>query len=174
MTGLSNQIINKLSLKAKMIYIIVIVSTLTMTLLFSILIYTQRTFLRQSLLKQVSIIANDISGNLAAALIFNDRQAINEALNNFSQKEQILLIQVRGKNGEIFTHYGNVRSSAATPSTPTQAPILLEQGHLFGKTLEICIPCSTKPKHWAPYTFKPTFPISARPLYVMRPLACSV
>ena len=142
MTSLSQTIINKLSIKAKLISIIGIVSTLTMLLLFSTLIYTQRTFLRKSLLKQVTIIANDISGNLAAALIFDDRKAISEALDNFSKKEQILLIQIKAKTGETFTHYGQADNSHAYPVTPTD--ILLRQGHVFGQTLEICIPLQHK------------------------------
>lgn len=142
MTNISETIVNMLSLKAKLLSIIGIVSSLTMLLLFSTLLYTQRTFLQQSLLKQVTIIANDISGNLAAALIFDDRQAISDALNNLSKKEQILLIQIEAKNGETFTHYGKAKNSDRSPLTPTQ--LLLQQGHVFGETLEICIPLQHK------------------------------
>ena len=142
MTSLSQTIVNKLSIKVKLLSIIGIVSTLTMLLLFSTLIYTQRTFLRKALLKQVTIIANDISGNLAAALIFDDRQAISEALENLSKKEQILLIQIKARTGETFTHYGKAHNSHTYPVTPTQT--LLRQGHVFGKTLEVCIPLQHK------------------------------
>jgi diguanylate cyclase (GGDEF)-like protein len=142
MINISQTIINKLSIKAKLLSIIGIVSTLTMFLLFSTLIYTQRTFLRKSLLKQVTIIANDISGNLAAALIFDDRQAISEALDNFSKKEQILLIQIKAKTGETFTHYGKADTPHMYPVTPIRT--LLRQGHVFGETLEIGIPLQHK------------------------------
>ena len=87
-------ICKRLSLKAKLIAIIGLVSLMSLACLLAMLIYTQNKILRNSLLDEVRIISENMTGSLAAALIFEDTLMVEDILKTAFTKQQILYVEI--------------------------------------------------------------------------------
>lgn len=130
--------INDLSIRCKLTTVIIITSLTVLLALFLVFTLTQRNFLRNALLQELQILAQDLSGNCAATLIFDDTQTASEILQTLRVKPQIVSSKIYGKDEQLFAKY---HKASATNSAESSLPELLILGHVFkAKHLEIAQP----------------------------------
>jgi diguanylate cyclase (GGDEF)-like protein len=97
--------LDKLSIRSKLTVIITGISMVVLFGLFLVSILTQRGLLREALLQEVQILAQDLSRNCSAALIFDDRLAAEETLNTLRGKPQVAYGSIVTVDGDLFASY---------------------------------------------------------------------
>ncbi len=127
------------SIRNKLRLVIILTSLTVLLTLFLVFTFTQRTFLRNALLQELQIMAQDLSGNCAATLIFDDVQAAREILQSLQSKHQIVASEIYRHGGRLFAQYR--RTEPAIQRATTSFPLLGNQGHLFtARHLEVVWP----------------------------------
>lgn len=130
--------INDWSIKSKLTTVIILTSLTVLLALFLVFTLTQRNFLRNALLQELQILAQDISGNCAATLIFDDTQAASDILRTLRVKPQIITGRIYSQDKQLFAQY---RKAGAAPTTASPLPTVLNPGHVFtAKYLEVARP----------------------------------
>ncbi len=99
------KLLAKLSIRSKLILMITGISLIVLCSLFGASVWTQRTLLRQSLLQEVQILAQDLSRNCSVALVFDDRPAAAEILNSLASKPQVVFSSITSARGDVFASY---------------------------------------------------------------------
>lgn len=98
-------LLGKLSIRSKLILIITGISLVVLFSLFVVSVLTQRSMLREALQQEVQILAQDLSRNCSAALVFDDRPAATEILNNLRNKPQVVFGSIVSVDGKLFARY---------------------------------------------------------------------
>ena len=130
--------INGWSIKSKLTMINILTSLTVLLSLFLVFSLTQRNFLRNALLQELQILAQDLSGNCAATLIFDDTQAASDILRTLRVKPQIINSRIYGKDMQLFAQY---RKVGVAPTTTSPLPTVLNLGHIFtARYLEVAKP----------------------------------
>jgi diguanylate cyclase (GGDEF)-like protein len=122
------QFICRLSIGNKLTIMIAGISLVVLLALFSTFVLTQRSLLRDGLREELLILAQDLSRNCSAALIFNDVAAANEILASLKSKPQILCSLVFDREGKVFSSYWQGSPDSCLPD-----PTLPESGFRFTK-----------------------------------------
>ncbi len=104
MKGLRRFLAN-LSIRSKLILIITGISLIVLFGLFGVFVMTQRSLLREALLQEVQILAQDLSRNCSAALVFDDRLAADAILAHLKSKPQVVSGAIVTAEGELFASY---------------------------------------------------------------------
>ena len=135
-------ICKRLSLKAKLIAIIGLVSIMSLACLLAMLIYTQNKILRNSLLDEVRIISENMTGSLAAALIFEDTLMVEDILKTAFTKQQILYVEIDLEEKASLDYYSKSGGGRSYPRSANE--VLLKTGYHFGESLELLQPLQYK------------------------------
>jgi diguanylate cyclase (GGDEF)-like protein len=135
-------LLKNFSLKTKIILIICLVSLLTLFCLLATMLYSQHKILHKALLDEVNIIAVDVSGSLAAALIFEDQEQVDAVLESIFSKQQILYAQIDWGNDEPQRYINP--AAAESPHSGLVNGIVPVKRHLFGENLELWQPLTHK------------------------------
>ncbi|MCD4688922.1 MAG: hypothetical protein K8R55_06275 [Desulfuromonadaceae bacterium] len=117
--------INDWSIKSKLTMIIILTSLTVLLSLFLVFSLTQRNFLRNALLQELQILAQDLSGNCAATLIFDDTQTASDILRTLRAKPQIINSSIYGKDKLLFAQYEK-RALLPQPDHPCQQSSALD------------------------------------------------
>ncbi len=121
--------IGRLSIRNKLTIIITGTSLIVLLALFSSFVLTQRSLLRDALRQELQVMAQDLSRNCSAALIFNDVAAADEILASLESKPQIVSGTVFDSDGRMFSSFR--KKAAAGPVMHRPNPEVLEKGFLF-------------------------------------------
>jgi diguanylate cyclase (GGDEF)-like protein len=98
-------LLDKLSIRSKLMVIITGISLVVLLSLFVVSVLTQRGMLREALKNEVQILAQDLSRNCSAALVFDDRQAAGETLGTLQSKPQVAFGSIVTVDGGLFAKY---------------------------------------------------------------------
>ncbi len=135
-------ICKRLSLKVKLIAIIGLVSIMSLACLLAMLIYTQNKILRDSLLDEVRIISENMTGSLSAALIFEDILMVEDILKTAFTKQQILYVEIDQEEKAALEYYSKSGGGRSYPRSANE--VLLTTGYHFGEVLELLQPLQYK------------------------------
>jgi diguanylate cyclase (GGDEF)-like protein len=123
------QFLCRLSIRSKLTGIIIGTSLVVLLVLFFSFVLTQRSLLRSSLRQELQILAQDLSRNCSAALIFNDVPAAEEILASLKGKPQVVAGLILDRDGKIFARY---RKEAVGPKKEARPdPNVLEKAFFF-------------------------------------------
>ncbi len=120
--------IGRLSIRIKLTIIITGTSLIVLLALFSSFVLTQRSLLRDALRQELQVLAQDLSPNCSAALIFKDVPAADEILGSLESKPQVLSGMIFDRDGQTFSTY---RKKSSGGKTHQPDPAVLEEGFLF-------------------------------------------
>lgn len=137
--------IGRLSIRNKLTIIITGTSLIVLLALFSSFVLTQRSLLRDALRQELQVLAQDLSRNCSAALIFKDVPAADEILASLESKPQVLSGMVFDRDGRVFSTY---RKKTSGGKIYRPSPAVLENGYLFRDgELEIAQPINHGEEH---------------------------
>lgn len=111
-------LLDRLSIRGKLTLIITGISLVVLLGLFVVSVLTQRSMLREALKNEVQILAQDLSHNCSAALVFDDRQAAGETLDILKNKPQVAHAVIFTVDGARFASYQR-HAGPALPDNPT-------------------------------------------------------
>lgn len=98
-------LLDKLSIRSKLTVIITGISLVVLLSLFVVSVLTQRGMLREALKSELLVLAQDLSRNCSAALVFDDRQGAGETLRTLQSKPQVAFGSIVTINGGLFAKY---------------------------------------------------------------------
>ncbi len=127
-----------LTIKSKIIAIIMVTSCLVLLLCFIGFVAHQRLVLRDALVAELRVIAETVGSNCVAPLIFNDVDSAREILAAVAAKKQILSACVHREDGTLFAEF-----SCPVPTHQVISGKLFhhESGHhFFNRYLEMIVP----------------------------------
>lgn len=104
------RMLEKTSLKNKLVGIIVITSMATMIVAMGLLAVLDFRAFRSSMLEELNTLAEVVGSNSTAALMFSDQEAGARILSAFGQKEGVMEAVLYTKQGEIFSIYQRDKS----------------------------------------------------------------
>jgi diguanylate cyclase (GGDEF)-like protein len=137
--------IGSLSIRNKLTIIITGTSLVVLLALFSSFVLTQRGMLRDALRQELQVLAQDLSRNCSAALIFKDVAAADEILASLKSKPQVRSGMVFDRAGREFSAY---RKKNAGDKIYRPSPVVLEKGFVFRDgELEIAQPIDHGEEH---------------------------
>jgi two-component system, sensor histidine kinase len=99
------QLFTKLPISAKLYSIVLLASAVALLLATVCSFLIQRHFIRKQLHDEIQTLANVITENSRAGLIFQDKKALQAILHSLVAKKSVLSGVIFGKNGEIFAEY---------------------------------------------------------------------
>ncbi len=117
---------SKLSIKRKLVLIIMLVTSSALILAGSAFIGYQWITARQRLVSELSAHADLLIENTTAALTFNDRRDAEEILNTLHSRKAIAFACIYRPDGSFFANYKRENFSGMTPPTG-----ILEKGYQF-------------------------------------------
>ena len=94
-----------ISIKGKLILIIMLVSTAVLLITCSSIFYYSLIVFRHDTVRDLSSNAKMIGANVTAAITFDDPNSAEEILSSLSIKEQVSYACIFGRDGRIFVEY---------------------------------------------------------------------
>ncbi len=101
----TNGLLSRLSLRRKLIVIIMLVSSATIVLMGGIFVFYQIKAFRQRMISDLSVHAEMLADNCTAALSFNVSKDAEEVLDSLKAKAPIMMAVVYSGDGSIFAQY---------------------------------------------------------------------
>ncbi|MEZ4483427.1 MAG: CHASE sensor domain-containing protein [Syntrophotaleaceae bacterium] len=117
------------SIKNKLKAVIILTSLAVLLVLFLVFVVTQRSFLRSSLLQEMTILSHNIANNCAASVIFGDRRTAGETLESLRANPQVIAGVIFDTEGQVFSSYFKQPQDSASMISPPALPP--DDGHLF-------------------------------------------
>jgi len=111
---MSMQRFRNLSIRAKLTLMVVLTSTIVLFLASGVFIANDIMKTRTAMVEDMTVLADVIGRNSAAALAFNDEDAAHEILSGLSAQPHVITAVIRSANGDVLASYGSSISSAAT------------------------------------------------------------
>jgi len=105
---------NNLSIKNKMLLIILIISVMLLVMVSSILLYTEQRSLKTSLSNDLNALAEIMGLNSSVGLSFQDDFAVKEVLRSLRVKPYIMRAVVFNTDGNVFAEYRRTDVPLAT------------------------------------------------------------
>lgn len=105
------QPLRNISIKRKLITIIMLTSTLSLCAASIIFIYLDRNSLQESMRQELLVLGTVVAQRSAIAIAFRDKKAVSENLNSLAAKDSIELACMYDSGGELFSRYLNKRNS---------------------------------------------------------------
>src|SRR6266568_3616380 len=99
------QRISKLSIKRKLIAIILLTSGIALTVASLVFVINEAIIFRKGERQELAALADILGNNTSAAVAFNDQQAAAEILTSLRAKPQILAAYVIARDGTILAKY---------------------------------------------------------------------
>jgi len=96
---------NNLTIKYKLILIMMVVSIITLILTCVAFTAYDIISFRRSMIRDTSTLADLVASNSTAPIVFNDSTAANETLSALSAKKQIEFASIHNKDGELIARY---------------------------------------------------------------------
>ncbi|MBL7686146.1 MAG: HAMP domain-containing protein [Deltaproteobacteria bacterium] len=112
--------IRNLTIKWKLMLIIMMTSMIVLTLISSVFIWQQRENSRKALVADLKALAQVVGNNTGAAVVFNDADSAKQTLTALKTKGNILVAAIYLKEGNIFTKY--VKEGVQVPMLPPVPP----------------------------------------------------
>lgn len=100
-----------ISIKRKLITIIMFTTTLSLCAASITFIYLDRNSLQESMKQELLVLGTVVAQRSAIAIAFRDKKAITENLNSLAAKDSIELACMYDSGGELFSRYLNKRNS---------------------------------------------------------------
>ncbi|HEY2930392.1 MAG TPA: response regulator [Acidobacteriota bacterium] len=116
-----------LSIKKKLRNIIMLTSSVALLLACAAFVVYDAVTFRQSMVRDLSILAEIIGTNCASALTFNESRSAQDLLQSLEAKEHVISACIYTREGEPFAKY--VKSDAKADFTPS---LPLKDGSYFG------------------------------------------
>ena len=118
---------SRMSIKSKMVLIVLSISILTITLSTSTFIYNDLKFFREDMKRNLTILASAVGSNSRASLVFLDAEAAGEILLSLRGETQIQSAALYDSDNNLFASYTQGDSSQF------EAPTRVNEGHSFYK-----------------------------------------
>ena len=126
-----------LSIKSKLLIILLTMTLITFTLCTSIFLYNDLGLFRKSLVRNLVILAGTVGSNSRAAIYFDDPNTAENILSSLQVDPQIQFAILYDKNNAVFATFQ--REDFLKSSHPEQAA--LKEGHVFNNnTFELIQP----------------------------------
>jgi len=103
-----------MSIRAKLTLMVVLTSTIVLFLASGVFIANDIMKTRTAMVEDLTVLADVIGRNSAAALAFNDEDAAHEILSGLSAQPHVITAVIRNVEGDVLASYGSSISSAAT------------------------------------------------------------
>jgi two-component sensor histidine kinase len=117
-----------LSIKRKLLIIIMSFSSIALFIVCTTFIVFEWRWFRQSMVRDLSTLAQVIGHNCSASLVFGDQNDARETLTTLQDKDSIIAAWVYTKEGKVFASY--LRNDIKGRFSP---PEQLRDGYYFGK-----------------------------------------
>jgi PAS domain S-box-containing protein len=119
-----------ISIKHKLVIIIMLTSTLVLALASSAFLINDLITFRNSMVHDLKTLARIIGSNSAAALVFNDTTAAEETLSELQSKPHIVAASIYTKNGNMLARYARPNASFK-PIVPGGEEVVFKNGQVF-------------------------------------------
>jgi two-component system, sensor histidine kinase len=127
----------KLPIRIKLYSIVLLASTVALLLATLCSFLIQNHFIRKQLRDEIRILANVITENSRAGLIFQDQKALQTILHSLVAKESVILGVIFGKNGEVYAEYKRDGKRGSHPAEYQRESSTLEGLHFNGDHAEL-------------------------------------
>ncbi|MFT5277311.1 MAG: signal transduction histidine kinase [Granulosicoccus sp.] len=105
------QPLRDISIKRKLITIIMFTTTLSLFFANITFIYLDRNSLQKSMQQELKVLGTVVAQRSAIAIAFRDKKAVSENLNSLAAKDSIELACMYDREGKLFSRYLNKRNS---------------------------------------------------------------
>lgn len=126
-----NNLISNLSIKWKILTILIFSSLFSLLLAASFLLIIETSELKQNAEKKLSAIANLIASRSTAALLFNDKRMLKENLNTLNEFSSIISACIYTAQGKLF--------SALDKSIQHLCPLLISEPDLHFRKMNLFV-----------------------------------
>lgn len=113
--GVTSSLMRHLSLKHKVIAIIMLTCVLALSLVGGVLFAWERTILRRTIVRDLSVHAQILAENCKAALAFGDRADATQVLQTADAVAPIMVACVYASDGGLFAAYSREGTTASVP-----------------------------------------------------------
>ena len=103
--SIANNIFNDMTIKRKLITIIMLASTMSLILVGTVFIFWQWFNLRHSMVRSLSTQAKVIADNCKASITFNEPQDANDVMKALRAEPSIIFGGIYTLNGKLFAYY---------------------------------------------------------------------
>jgi len=128
--------LRNLSIRRKIVLIIMIISAVSLLVASAAFILTDRINARQSAEQGLSTLAKVIAANSSAAILFGDKAAADETLNFLRQQKHIQAVALYRQNGELFSSYIKKGVNLTLPGPGLRSKNIL----FWGNYIELFMP----------------------------------
>lgn len=97
--------LSDLSIKSKIYVIVMSICFITLTFIAVAMTLSSHKAAERALKQRMSIIAEAVSQNISAAVIFKDSEAAQDILSAYSVDKHIVLAEVFDRQGELIARY---------------------------------------------------------------------
>lgn len=104
---------SNMSIRAKLTMLMVLTSTIVLFLASGVFIANDIVKTRTAMVEDLTVLADVIGRNSAAALAFNDEAAASETLSGLSAQPHVITAVIRNVEGDVLASYGSSISGAA-------------------------------------------------------------
>ena len=126
-----NNLISNLSIKWKILTILIVSSLFSLLLAASFLLIIETSELKQNTEKKISAIATLIASRSTAALLFNDKRMLKENLNTLNEFSSIISACIYTAQGKLF--------SALDKSTQHLCPLLISEPDIHFRKMHLFV-----------------------------------
>jgi diguanylate cyclase (GGDEF)-like protein len=129
---------DNLTIKSKLVMVIMVTSCIVLLLCFVGFVAQQRLVLREALVAELKVMAENVSINCAAPLVFDDADSARDVLAAFAAKKQVFYACVYLNDGTLFAEYFSDRSiDLSTPKNGSDKDL---GSHFLSRHLELVVP----------------------------------
>jgi two-component system sensor histidine kinase/response regulator len=111
--GMNVHRFSNMSIRAKLTMLVVLTSTIVLFLASGVFIASDIVKTRTAMVEDLTVLADVIGRNSAAALAFNDEAAASEILSGLSAQPHVITAVIRNVEGDVLASYGSSISGAA-------------------------------------------------------------
>lgn len=122
--------LKNLSIKNKMISIVLFVTIMTLILSSTIMVFNNLKGFKADMMRNLTVLATAVGGNSRAALIFDDIANARKILSSLKAESQIDSAALLNKNGEVFITYTPDQTYTYTPPTKINQGQFIYKNHL--------------------------------------------
>jgi two-component system, sensor histidine kinase len=131
------QWLTKLPISAKLYSIVLLASAVALLLATVCSFLIQNHYIRKQLNDEIQTLANVITENSRAGLIFQDKKALQTILHSLVAKESVVLGVIFGKNGEVYAEYRRETNRESHPADYNVENLGFERLHFQGDHAEL-------------------------------------
>ena len=118
-------LLKNLSIKTQMIIFFLLVAVLTLFLCAFLFISSDLKMLKESTIRNLTVLAETVGDNCVASLLFDDQESANKILSSLKREYQIQYSVLYNAEGDIFAIYKK------NDNVEIQLPYLQGEGHLL-------------------------------------------